>query len=192
MNFISLSDLLESQCAADLYARLHNASEPPRWAVIDPETGRALRDDSGAVAMQGLAILKHKAGQPRRDADEHARHVSACLACGLDPDREPQSHSLADLHKFPFMRETKIGFSRDDLTAFLEPVEGQNAKGIQAQQVTRICKIIEKLGHNPKCLPPNSPGKRGVKFAVRSEYKNTFRDYTVSKFDRAWERMLAE
>ena len=189
MNFISLSDLLESQCAADLHARLHNASEPPRWAMIDPETGRALRDDSGAVAAQGLAILKHKAGQPRRDADEHARHVASCLACGLDPDREPQSHSLADLHKFPFMRETKIGFARDDLTAFLEPVEGQRAKGIQAQQELNILKLIDELGYDPKRLPRNTPGKAGVKARVRDGYVKRFNDCTSAKFDKAWERL---
>lgn len=188
MTFVSLADILERIPAAELHARLHNHGG--HLLEIDAETNRPLRSET--VAEEGLSILKHKAGQPHRDAAERARHIAACIACGLDPDNEPQSYSLADFRKFPFMRETKIGFARDDLTAFLETVEGENAKGIQAQQVTRIRKIIEKLGHDPKCLPPNSPGKRGVKFAVRSEYKNTFRDYTVSKFDRAWERLLAE
>jgi hypothetical protein len=184
-----------SEFAADFHARLHNASEPPRWVELDPETKRALYNE--AVADEAMAILKHKAGQSRRDAAEYSRHIVACVGCGLDPETVPQAYSLADFRKFPFLRESQIGFARDELSTFLEPVEveekqGPNLTGIQAQQVMRIRKIIEELGYDLKCLPPNPPGKRGIKAAVRDEYKNRFPDYTVCKFDRAWERMLAE
>lgn len=202
MIFISIADVLRrtlgepSDVAADLHARLHNASEPPRWAEVDAETGRALY--SGAVADEGFAILKHKAGQSRRDANEHAKHVADCLTCGLDPATVPQAHSMADLRKFPFLRETKIGFDRDELAAFLAPEDAateeqsQNPKSIQLQRKERILAIIEELGYQAKMLPTNQPGKCGPKSEVRAVYKQRSSDYTVGKFDKAWEQLLAE
>lgn len=194
----ALSDYIDalSRAAADLHARLHNADEPPRWAEVDAETGQALRND--AVGEEGLSILKHKAGQSRRDADEHARHVFSCIANGLDPDTVPQAYSIADLRKFPFMRETKIGFDRDELAAFLEHVDAateahaQNPKGIQLQRKERILAIVAKLDYQAKNLPANRPGKCGPKAEVRTSYRTEFADYTDSKFNKAWEQLVAD
>ena len=205
MNFVSLSEVLASSTAAAaatyqaaaLHARLHNADEHPRWAEVDAETGRALRNDT--VADEGLAILKHRAGQARRDAEERGRHVAACIACGLDPASVPQSFSMADLRKFPIWRVTEIGFDRDELAAFLAPEDAatektsQRLQGIQNQRKKRILEIIEELGYDAKKLPANQPGKRGPKSEVRDKYKQKFRgDYTDRKYKTAWEQLAAD
>ncbi len=225
MNFISLADVLRrdavvdfnigekdteeeketklaaftdehSRIAAELHARLHNTIKRPQWFEIDAETGMPLRSD--AVADEGMAMLKHIAGQAKRDIAERNQHIAACIACGLDLRTVPQSRSMADIRKFPFLRETKIGFDLDELCIFLAPFKAdlqrnaESIKGVMAQRCKRILDIIKENGYDPMQLPPNPAGKRGVKADIRAIFKKRYpNDYTVSKFDTAWEQLSA-
>lgn len=107
-----------SRISALLHAKLHNASERPQGFEIDAETGEPLRQCR--VIEDRLAILKHMAGQSRRDADELGRHIYACIANGVDPATVPQSHSMADLRKFPLFRKSQIGFDLAEIVHFLD------------------------------------------------------------------------
>ena len=59
----------------------------------------------------------------------------------------------------------------------------------QRAQEQSILNVIADLGHNPKCLPKNKAGKRGVKFAVRTKLKGSDLFPTPGIFDKAWDRM---
>jgi hypothetical protein len=60
---------------------------------------------------------------------------------------------------------------------------------LRAQEQS-IFNVIVDLGHNPKCLPKNKAGKRGVKFAVRTALKGSALFPSARIFDKAWERIL--
>lgn len=60
----------------------------------------------------------------------------------------------------------------------------------QAAQDAAIRETIRALGHDPLALPTNSPGKPGVKAAVRAKLmgKNKLFPAQGKVFDKAWER----
>lgn len=57
------------------------------------------------------------------------------------------------------------------------------------QQEHAVLEIIKELGHNPKCLPVNTPGKAGVKAEVRKRLDGhpLFKGSTI--FEKTWERL---
>ena len=74
-----------------------------------------------------------------------------------------------------------------DLFKFTLPAQISN-KPIPAQinQEQEILRVIKELGFSPTKLPANTPGKPGVKAAVRA--KLTF---PHKVFNKAWERLLS-
>lgn len=60
------------------------------------------------------------------------------------------------------------------------------AKPLQRQrhQEAEILRVLRELGHQPKALPKNVPGKPGVKAEVRGRLS-----FTVKVFNKAWERL---
>jgi len=73
--------------------------------------------------------------------------------------------------------------------------EAPNAKKSRPRQKLReqeeaISRVIEELGHSPKSLPHQEPGKKGVKSAVNSKLADDplFKDKRTS-FNKAWERL---
>ena len=54
----------------------------------------------------------------------------------------------------------------------------------QAFQEKEILRVIAELGHDPKKLPKDTPGKNGIKHAVRNQLT-----MSVKVFDKAWERL---
>jgi hypothetical protein len=58
----------------------------------------------------------------------------------------------------------------------------------QAQD-EEIITAIKKLGHDPKALPKNQPGRPGVKNAVRQQLSGSNLFVGKRVFDIAWERM---
>ncbi len=61
-----------------------------------------------------------------------------------------------------------------------------SSKPVQAQrhQESEILRVIMELGYQAKQLPKDTPGKPGVKAAVRAKLK-----FTNAVFDKAWERL---
>lgn len=57
-------------------------------------------------------------------------------------------------------------------------------------QDAEILRAIERAGHDPKRLPKNTPGKPGVKKAIRDELKTQplFKG-GIKVFDHAWDRL---
>ncbi|WP_321821895.1 MULTISPECIES: hypothetical protein [unclassified Burkholderia] len=55
----------------------------------------------------------------------------------------------------------------------------------QRHQENEILRVIRDLGHNPVSLPKQTPGKAGVKSAVRA----LLPEFTGSVFDKAWDRL---
>jgi hypothetical protein len=60
-----------------------------------------------------------------------------------------------------------------------------------ALQDQAVIEILNRLGHDPKALPPKKPGHKWVKFYVRREALATRKDlFTTGTLDRTWERLL--
>jgi hypothetical protein len=59
-------------------------------------------------------------------------------------------------------------------------------------QERRILEIIRNLGHDPKNMPENLPGKPGVKVAVRNVALTETALFTNDTFDLAWKRLNKE
>lgn len=57
----------------------------------------------------------------------------------------------------------------------------------QRWQENEILRVIGELGHDPKKLPKNNPGKAGVKAEVRARLS-----LTTSVFNKAWERLISD
>lgn len=58
----------------------------------------------------------------------------------------------------------------------------------QQYQEDEILRVIRELGEDPKALPKQKAGTKGIKSAVRA--KLTSPDWTESIFTKAWERLL--
>jgi hypothetical protein len=56
----------------------------------------------------------------------------------------------------------------------------------QAHQEAEILRVLSELGCNPKALPRNVPGKRGVKADARGRLS-----FSTGVFDKAWDRLRA-
>lgn len=76
------------------------------------------------------------------------------------------------------------------------PVDGQKTTDMpkigstaplqrQRHQESEILRVLHDLGYDPKSLPKNEPGKKGVKADVRSRLI-----FPKGVFDKAWERLL--
>ena len=59
---------------------------------------------------------------------------------------------------------------------------------LRAQEKAILDAIVD-LGLDPKCLPRNGAGKRGVKFTVRAAMKGNDLFPSARVFDKAWERI---
>lgn len=75
----------------------------------------------------------------------------------------------------------------------VEPDKAGPAKPLQrtAAQDFAILYEIEKQGFDPLALPKNSPGKPGVKAAIRAALSENSLFTGGTVFDKAWERMTA-
>ena len=60
------------------------------------------------------------------------------------------------------------------------------SKPDQQYQEEEIIRVIRNIGHDPRQLPKNSPGKPGVKAEVREKLS-----FSTKVFDKAWERLRA-
>ena len=63
----------------------------------------------------------------------------------------------------------------------ITPIRPPPAQRFQEQEILRV---IGELGHDPKALPKDIPGKAGVKAEVRKRLK-----LSASVFNKAWERL---
>lgn len=66
----------------------------------------------------------------------------------------------------------------------VSPSRPMPAQRFQEQEILRV---IGELKHNPKKLPKDTPGKKGIKHAVRTRLR-----FTPAVFDKAWERLTNE
>ena len=64
----------------------------------------------------------------------------------------------------------------------------QRPKQQQRHQETEILRVIKNLGHDPMALPKTTPGRTGVKRAVRNELPI----FQAGVFDKAWERLRSD
>jgi hypothetical protein len=64
----------------------------------------------------------------------------------------------------------------------------QRPKQQQRHQEEQILRVIKNLGHDPMALPKTTPGKSGIKSAVRNELPS----FQVGVFNKAWERLRSD
>lgn len=57
----------------------------------------------------------------------------------------------------------------------------------QPYQEQEILRVIKELGHDPKNLPKDNPGKSGIKAAVKSKLPTSMTGTTI--FNKAWDRL---
>ncbi|MFL9890206.1 hypothetical protein [Paraburkholderia sp. RL17-381-BIF-C] len=87
-------------------------------------------------------------------------------------------------------RESAPGGSPPSTAGDVWPVTSESGVEVKAPvplqrfQESEILRVIVELGHNPKAIPANKPGKAGLKYEVRRKL-----DYTNKVFDLAWERL---
>lgn len=159
---------------------------------------KTLSAGQAARLMVGLdpdifASLNHN-GPTRNDTSKHrdiARDIER-LALNLGMTEAPASEWVSwakrngfRLHKL-FVVEVEGREANSEATNTDAAATSESAKPIPRQrfQEMEILRVISELGHEPKKLPKDIPGKPGVKADVRT--KLTF---APGVFDKAWERL---
>ncbi|MDP2833821.1 MAG: hypothetical protein Q8Q28_11145 [Pseudomonadota bacterium] len=77
-----------------------------------------------------------------------------------------------------------------------QPQEGEQAKSgntyqLRGQEKAILAKLTEQ-GHDPLALPPNEPGKPGVKNACKNALSDSPLFKGITTFSKAWERLAVE
>ena len=62
---------------------------------------------------------------------------------------------------------------------------------LRAQERAILAKLVD-MGHNPKVLPKNQPGKAGVPSMCKKKLSDSPLFEGVTTFDKAWERLAKD
>jgi hypothetical protein len=158
------------------------------WDALSPDQRRSLAQQKDAQEDPALAPLREWAfRQVTRDHElqqeiESLKRAAAPTVLDIAKKKEMLAALEAELRE---LREATFPGAEAEMTPDVPP-----RQKAQVQQEDFILSTIVALGHDPKALPPQPPGKPGVKAQVRAlALKNKRLFQSAEVFKKAWERL---
>lgn len=180
----SLADELEqgeSDCESELLEAQDSGA--PKSVIEEKRAAIARHRDQVQEAIAYLCAVKDEINK----GDQSALRVDS----GLSNSRDTYI-TLTSLNEWSVDRYDKpiAGSNAQNLTTVAATINEQpRVRRKMRDQEEAILQELARLGHSPKSLPRNEPGKPGAKAAARQALADSPLFEATKSFDKAWEQL---